>query len=199
MSTPHQSFANSQGQRKLDGYWQALQGDPRLVPHATAYAWAAGLFAPGWVLDVGCEYGFGSVLLSDANPNLNVMGCDVDFRTLGFSRDNQEDSSVSLCQAAANALPIASGSLSGLCLFNILHLVPEPRTIMRETRRVLRDGQRMVITLPRDDNLPAKWHTGSLRGRLTDLAGRFFEEIRFLYRKEIIIMGCHNLPPGNYR
>ena len=179
MSTPTQSFANSQGQRKLDSYWQALQGDPRLVLHATTYAWAAGLFEPGWVLDVGCEFGFGSALLVQANPSLRVLGCDVDIQALGFARGIGEDSGTVVCQAAADALPFARDDLSGVCLFNILHLVREPHTIVREARRVLKDGQRLVITLPRDDNLPVDWRAGQLDERLSDLAGRLFEEIHF--------------------
>jgi SAM-dependent methyltransferase len=180
----------------LGVYWRALQGNPRLVLHAAIYAWAAQLFEPGWVLDVGCEYGFGSVLLAEANPGLGILGCDINIRALVFARGVSQDADVSLCQAAANALPLASDSLSGVCLFNILHLVPDPLAILQEARRVLKGSQCVVVTLPLDDNLPAGWREGSPASRLARLAGHIFEEIDF---PDTIVARSPTLPSEEWR
>ena len=58
----------------IDAHWRALQDDPLLVLHATIYAWSAELFEPGWVLDVGCEFGHGSAILSEVKRVLKNGG-----------------------------------------------------------------------------------------------------------------------------
>lgn len=163
----------------LDAYWQALRTDRRLATHAAVYAWAAELFKPGWALDAGCEVGFGSALLAQANPRLRVVGCDLSFEALAFARDLLAGSGVRLFEAAANALPLPAGSLSGVCLINLLHLVPDPEAVLQEAYRALRTGGRLVVSLPLGDDLPPAWRAGTV-ARLTDsLAGAGFAGIAF--------------------
>lgn len=147
-----------QGEVVLDAYWQALREDRRLAMHAAVYAWAGELFEPGWALDAGCEYGFGSVLLTQANPRLRVISCDIRYETLAFARRLLAGRGIRLCEAAVNALPFLAESLSGVCLINLLHLVPDPLTCLQEMKRVLKKGGRLVVSLPLDDHLPSSWH-----------------------------------------
>lgn len=180
----------------IDTHWRALQDDPLLVLHATIYAWSAELFEPGWVLDVGCEFGHGSALLSEVNPNLRVLGCDTNFQTLIFAKELITNPAVSFHQANASTLPLPDKSLSGICLFNLLHLVSNPVATLQEACRVLRDHQQMVVSLPLDDNLPAEWREGSPADRLTELLVSIFESVIF---PDQIAINSSILPSRRYR
>ncbi len=165
-----------QGEAALDVYWQALREDRRLAMHAALYAWAGELFEPGWALDAGCEYGFGSALLAQANPRLRVASCDIRYEALAFARRLLAGRGIGLCRAAANALPFPAESLSGVCLINLLHLVPDPLACLREMRRVLKKGGRLVISLPLDDYLPSSWRSNTAH-KLSALTKRSFLRI----------------------
>ena len=117
--------------------------------HAAIYTWAAVQMRPGWVLDLGCEYGFGSLLIAEANPEVQVLGLDLDFSALGYSQGLPFKEKFPWVNASAHKLPVASGSLSGVYLINLLHLVENTAAILSEARRALRSGGLAVLSIPR--------------------------------------------------
>ena len=120
----------------------------RLALHAAVYTWAAVQMQPGWVLDLGCEYGFGSLLIAEANPGVQVLGLDLDFSALGYSQGLPFKEGIPWVNAGAHELPVASGSLSGIFLINLLHLVENAAAVLSEARRALRSGGLAVLSIP---------------------------------------------------
>src|SRR5512139_1437855 len=92
-------------------FWETLYDSERLALHAAMYTWPAARVPRGWVLDVGCEYGFGSVLINAANPALRVIGLDPDMPALNYSRDMLFGGSLRRLHGEGMHLPLASGSL----------------------------------------------------------------------------------------
>jgi SAM-dependent methyltransferase len=130
-------------------YWQALHSSPELALHATLYTWAAGQFAPGRVLDLGCEFGFGDLLMDIANPQLQLTALDAELDNLRKVCELAPAQAARVVCAQAGALPFASGCFSGVCLINLLHLVDDPLRTLHEANRVLFPGGLAVIAIPR--------------------------------------------------
>jgi SAM-dependent methyltransferase len=135
----------------LSNYWTAMHSTERLALHATIYTWAAGQTPPGRVLDLGCEYGFGSLLITETNPELQVLGVDLDLTAIQYSRNIPFKERIPRVNADAFKLPIATDSLSGVYLVNLLHLVKEPGSVLLEVRRALKAGGVAIMSIPRGD------------------------------------------------
>jgi len=132
-------------------FWEALYGTERLALHATIYTWPAEQIPPGWVLDVGCEYGFGSLLIAETNPGVHVAGVDLDLSALRYSRNTlSDDRMLERVNADAFQLPVESESVSGIYLINLLHLLPEPVGIWSEVWRALTPEGVAIISVPRE-------------------------------------------------
>lgn len=134
----------------------------RLALHATIYTWAARQIQPGWVLDLACEYGIGSLLIAETNPKLSVLGMDLDLPALGYSLGIPDKKKIPWVNASGYKLPIASESLTGICLINLLHLVENTTAVMLEASRTLKPGGVAVLSLPQADS----WEKGQSRSPL---------------------------------
>ena len=133
-------------------YWTALQNTKRLALHATIYTWAASQTPPGWVLDLGCEYGFGSLLIAQTNPKLQVLGMDLYLASVQYAQQLPFDTKIPLVNADAAHLPVATETFSGIYLINLLHLVKEPGRVLSEVQRALRSGGVAMIGIHLDEN-----------------------------------------------
>jgi SAM-dependent methyltransferase len=134
-------------------YWETLHESPRLALHATIYTSLAGQISPGWVLDLGCEYGLGSLLVAETNPKLHVLGMDVDLPALCYSFGGPADGGIPRVNADAYRLPLASESVAGVYVVNLLHMVQESGGIVSEVWRVLKSGGIGIISIPGEDGL----------------------------------------------
>jgi SAM-dependent methyltransferase len=142
--------------------------------HAGIYQVAARQFEPGRVLDVGSELGVGICLMQTENPALTFIGCDIDQRVFR-SADQFDWSAVQdRTQADAARLPLAGDSLSGVCLINILHLVPDPQDLVAEAFRVLRPNGKVIIFVDMS-KLPIWWKEGVLRRKIDNLLDSQFQ------------------------
>jgi len=135
----------------LSNYWTAMHSTKRLALQATIYTWAAGQTPPGRVLDLGCEYGFGSLLITETNPELQVLGVDLDLTAIQYSQNIPFKERIPRVNADAFKLPIATDSLRGVYLVNLLHLVKEPGSVLLEVRRALKAGGVAIMSIPWGD------------------------------------------------
>lgn len=132
----------------LSNYWAFLHDTQHLALHATIYTWAAAQTPSGCVLDLGCEYGFGSLLVTQTNPGLKVQGMDLDLASIQYTQNLPFGTRVPRINADAHNLPVAAESFSGIYLINILHLVREPGRVLAEVKRGLITGGIAVISIP---------------------------------------------------
>lgn len=124
--------------------WQA-----QLAP-AQAQLQAMAGFAPGQrVLDVAC--GTGLVTFDAARavgPEGRVLGVDISERMVqACLRRAGGQANIDFARMEAEALDIPDGSFDvALCALGLMY-VPEPQQALREMRRVLRPGGRMVVAV----------------------------------------------------
>jgi len=143
---------------------------------------------PGWVLDLGCEYGFGSLLVAETNPRLQVLAVDHDFSFLSYSRGLPVMESIPRVNASGYKLPIATGCLTGVYLVNLLHMVDDTAAVISETRRVLKSEGMAILSIPLDGSQETDQSRHSLIRHLANEIKKQFSEV--IFPKEI----CGNLP-----
>ena len=172
-STATQKVAGSE-------FWARLHESPGLALHAAIYTSMAERIAPGCVLDLGCEYGLGSLLLAETNPRLRVAGVDVDLPGLRYSQKTLHDAGrLERVNADARGLPVDSGSVSGVYLINLLHLLPEPARILSEVCRVLTPDGVAIISVPRGDPLASGPHGANFMQQLAAQTQALFADVEF--------------------
>ena len=108
---------------------------------AAAVLHALGDAASGRVLDVGC--GYGTYLAALVSQGGAVVGADL---SIGMLR-GVTSQPAGLVVADAQRLPIAGASVDAVLMMHMLYHVPEPALGVREARRVLRRGGRLVAAV----------------------------------------------------
>ena len=94
------------------------------------------------LLDVGC--GSGS-LLSELKERGMAVGTDLSPEALAYCHENGERL---LCRCDSMKLPFAEGSFDLAISAHMLEHIEDDRAALREMRRVVRSGGRLVIVVP---------------------------------------------------
>jgi SAM-dependent methyltransferase len=134
---------------------------------------------PGWVLDLGCEYGFGSLLIAETNPKLQVLGMDLDFSALGYSQGVPYKEKIPWVNASGHKLPIASESFSGVYLINLLHLVEDAVAVLSEARRALKSDGVAILSIPQNDSQESGQRRSPLIKQLELEINDLFSEVTY--------------------
>jgi len=103
----------------------------------------------GRVLDVGTGPGHVPVLICERLPEARVVGIDLSERMLALAKARRDASPhaarIDVRKADAKGLDFDDASFDAVVSNTILHHIPEPITLLREARRVLRPGGVLVI------------------------------------------------------
>ncbi len=121
------------------------------------------------VLDVGCGTGAFLAALTSGHDDIHVAGVDLSDKMLGKARAKLE-SSVDLRLGDAEDLPFDDGAFDIVTSVSMFHYLRDPGLALREARRVLRPGGRIVI---------ADWCHDYLSCRFLDLFLRLFNRAHF--------------------
>lgn len=148
--------------------------------HLKAYEVATGLAAGLDVLDVGCNTGYGTILLADVGRR--VVGVDVSARAIQAAREAAPDGRPEFLAIDGLSLPFADASFDLVTSFQVIEHVREPTPYLREIARVLRPGGTVVLTTPNaatrlDPGMPP-WNPFHVREYL---AGELETELRIVF------------------
>jgi SAM-dependent methyltransferase len=70
------------------------------------------------------------------------------YRTLEWHASEHEGAEGADILASADAVPVDDESCDAVLLTEVLEHIPEPLAVLRELRRILRPGERLVLTVP---------------------------------------------------
>jgi SAM-dependent methyltransferase len=112
--------------------------------HRSRYRFAAQWAAGQRVLDIASGAGFGLAMLRAAGAC--PIGMDYDAAALIEAR--RVDPAASLACSDAARLPLPDASIDLVASFETIEHVPDARAMVRELRRVLRPGGRLVLSTP---------------------------------------------------
>jgi ubiquinone/menaquinone biosynthesis C-methylase UbiE len=110
------------------------------------------------VLDVGCGTGLLAARLRRELPRVRVVGCDFSHGMLAHAARRSDPAA--LVQATALALPFADARFDAVVSTEAFHWFPDPVRALREFRRVLAPGGRILVSLV---NPPAEWMSRAAR------------------------------------
>ncbi|HMD81422.1 MAG TPA: class I SAM-dependent methyltransferase, partial [Anaerolineales bacterium] len=122
--------------------------DPKWAPW---FLWRFGLLLSAFrirpgdrILDFGCGTGWTSIML--AQMGAEVLGLDVSNAALNIARDNAsrslstgQQSRIRFEEFRENRIPVEDGFFDFVIVFEAIHHLPNPRTILREFFRVMNE------------------------------------------------------------
>lgn len=112
--------------------------------HEAAYLALRPLCVDAFVLEAGCGEGYGADLL--ARDAVGVLGLDYDAVTLRHVAQTYPQ--VHTARANLAALPVRTSTVDVVANFQVIEHLWDQDGFLRECRRVLRPGSRLLITTP---------------------------------------------------
>lgn len=98
------------------------------------------------LLDIACGTGLFGAMLRAARPRLRITGVDLSPEMLERARERfAGDENARFVVGSAERLPFADATFDVIACNNAFHLVQDGRAAMREFRRVLQPGGRVII------------------------------------------------------
>jgi ubiquinone/menaquinone biosynthesis C-methylase UbiE len=126
LDDPEPELARLRQQAEVIQRWEQQQWDRAGLPDA------------GRILEIGCGPGF--VLQRLRSPGTRLLGVDLEQDSLHRIEDD-----VGRLRADAHHLPLADGCVDAVLLRFALFYIPRPGGVLREVRRVLRRGGRVLV------------------------------------------------------
>ena len=124
--------------------WGLTASPEQLSMMVTRYRFAAELAPEGHVLEVGSGAGMGLPYLREHTRG--VIGGDYTLSLLRQSRAHVP--AVPVARMDAQDLPFDDGSFDLVLMLEMVYYVPDLPSALREARRVLRPGGKLLITVP---------------------------------------------------
>lgn len=107
--------------------------------------------APEKILDIGCHEGTISEVLAQKFPQAQVFGIDISAGAIEYAKKARPQIQFQVAQA--EELPFEDNSFGLVACFDLLEHLPNPQKALLETRRVLKNGGELVLTIPTEDLL----------------------------------------------
>jgi SAM-dependent methyltransferase len=117
----------------------------RLI-HLKAYVDAAGRASGRSVLDIGCNDGYGTVLL--AGTARSVTGIDVAPAAVAAARRRPEADRIDFQVVDGDRLPFPDGSFEFVTAFQVIEHIATVDSFLDEVRRVTTTGGTVIFTTP---------------------------------------------------
>ena len=129
--------------RSAAGEWDRMRDE--MFGHRFDLQALAALLDPDWtVADLGC--GTGELAASLAPFVSRVVGVDSSNEMLHSARTRlQQLKNIELRSGQLEALPIDDQSVDAATAFLVLHHLPDPLAVLRETTRILKPGGRLLL------------------------------------------------------
>lgn len=137
---------------------QAAEGP---MEHLSRYLLARRIVPGLRVLDGGCGYGYGSILVSEWGAR-SVVGVDLDGSAFGPARELLESAEraqlrVSFCSADLRCLPFHDNTCDVFIAFEVLEHLTDPDRFLAEAHRVLTDAGVLLLSTPNRNEVSPGW------------------------------------------
>ena len=136
------------GERVIeDAYRNSLGGYVIYLMHMASYRFARDYCAGKRILDLGCGSGYGAASLADAAES--IVAVDISSEAIELAAQRYRTANLSFRQIhAGDALPFADETFDVVLSFQVIEHVADEAAYLREARRVLKPGGKMIIVTP---------------------------------------------------
>ena len=136
--------------RKFDPKELAKLNDPKRLEYLDPdIIWdKAALDNPEVLVDIGAGTGFFALLFSKKIKNGKVYACDISDEMLSWMHDNLPMESKGIVvplKMEENSVPLPAGTADLVYMINLHHEFEEPLRILKEARRLLKEGGKLMI------------------------------------------------------
>lgn len=114
--------------------------------HVARYTFASRLCRGGRVLDMGCGVGYGTAEL--ACEASSVTGMDSAAEALTYAKQRYSEANTQWVSGSASDLPFRDAVFDHVVCFEVIEHLEKWRELLRESRRVLSDRGRFVVSTP---------------------------------------------------
>jgi len=100
------------------------------------------------IIEVGCGSGEGIIQCNAVKPkNASLTAVDLSPDMLKYTKERIRDAEIKLVEASAQKLPFADATFDRYYANFCLHLVPDPDAMLREARRVVKQGSYVAFSV----------------------------------------------------
>ncbi|MBY0401191.1 class I SAM-dependent methyltransferase [Myxococcota bacterium] len=175
-------------QSGLDVHTYLREEDKQGIHHIGRYAWAIPVVGDRTrILDIACGAGYGSKILADAHPGIEVVGVDYDERAIEFARKTYAAPNLSYRVGNLATWQTSSGESLGqcdavVCFDTIEHLHHREIALLEITENLATNGILLLSTPSgkRQDRLNPEWEHHKIEygfPSLHNLLKRFFATV----------------------
>ena len=137
-------------EKKFDPKKLAKLNDPRRLEYLKPdLIWEkVALKGPAVLIDLGAGTGFFSLLFSRKMEKGKVYACDISDEMLAWMKDNLPEESKGVVvpvKMEENSVPLPDGIADLLYMINLHHELEAPLKILKESRRLLKEGAKLMI------------------------------------------------------
>jgi ubiquinone/menaquinone biosynthesis C-methylase UbiE len=107
-----------------------------------------GIENPEVLIDIGAGTGFFALLFSKKMKKGKVFACDISDELLAWMNDNLPAESKGVVvpvKMAESSVPLPDGTADLVYMINLHHELEEPLRILEESRRLLKEGGKLMI------------------------------------------------------
>lgn len=143
-----QSLSDSTGSIRFDraaGYYDRTRALPPELARRQTELLVVEIGDRRPVVEVGV--GTGRIALPLVSEGVPVIGLDLSRPMMEQLRANAGDTAAALVEGDATRLPFTGGSVGGVLIVHVLHLVPSWQDVVAEVARVLRPGGRLLVSV----------------------------------------------------
>ncbi|MFN8547833.1 MAG: class I SAM-dependent methyltransferase [Candidatus Eisenbacteria bacterium] len=149
-------------------------GSEGTLEHLSRYLLARPLVRGRRVIDGGCGYGYGSMLLSRWGAR-EVLACDYD--RAAVAQLPRADRALKPLNASLSALPLPPGSVDVVVAMEVIEHLAEPERFLEETRRVLTPDGILLLSTPNRELVSPGWQRPPNRFHLREWSAAEFRRL----------------------
>ncbi len=136
--------------RKFDPKKLAKLNDPKRLQYLNPdLIWEKAVLSdPAVLVDIGAGTGFFALLFSKKMKNGKVYACDISEEMISWMHDNLPEESrgfVVPVKMEETSVPLSGGTADLVYMINLHHELDDPQRILKESRRLLKKGGKVMI------------------------------------------------------